>query len=550
MSHCVEKLPHSCGSSDGLQVFEDNQGKISGYCFACQTYVPDPYDGGERAASKRKRKEKSPEEVEAELQEIDSLEAFDLPERKLRRETLEHFGIRVGLSEYDGSTPAFHFYLYTKDGKRQGYKTRLIHNKAMWSVGTLKGADLFGWEQAKGSGAKRLFITEGELDCAALYQALKDNSKGGKWEHLEPAVVSLRAGATHAVADIQAQWAEIRRLFKEVVLVFDEDEAGKKAVDAVTKAFPTIMAAKLPAKDANACLIEGRNKALCAAVLFNASAPKNTRVVSGTSLVEAARKAPEYGVSWPFVGLTKLTRGIRKGETYYLGAGVKMGKSEVVNTLAKHLIIEHDWKVFLAKPEESNVKTMQLLAGKVAGKFFHDPDKEFDEKAYDEAAAKVANNFWVLDLYQHMGWDELKEDIRYAVNTLGVDAVFIDPITNLVNGKSAADQNTHLQEIAQELSALAKDLNIAIFIFCHLKAPESGPSHERGGEVFSSQFAGSRAMMRSCNYMLALEGNKDPKLTEEQRNQREIVLLEDREFGQVGRIKLYWDHNTGLFNEV
>jgi twinkle protein len=115
---------------------------------------------------------------------------------------------------------------------------------------------------------------------------------------------------------------------------------------------------------------------------------------------------------------------------------------------------------------------------------------------------------------------------------------------------NAADANTKLQEIAQELAAMALDLNVVIFIFCHLRNPDGGPPHERGGEVLSSQFAGSRAMARSCNYMLGLEGNRDSNLTPEERNMRTLVLLEDREFGEVGRYKLYWNKDTGLFHEI
>jgi twinkle protein len=100
------------------------------------------------------------------------------------------------------------------------------------------------------------------------------------------------------------------------------------------------------------------------------------------------------------------------------------------------------------------------------------------------------------------------------------------------------------------MSAMALDLGIVIFIFCHLKAPSQGDDHEHGGAVLSSQFAGSRAMMRSCNMMLGLEGNKSPDLDVEERNMRQLVLLEDREFGQTGRFPLYWDVNTGLFNEA
>lgn len=45
MSRCLVKLPHDCGSSDALQVFEEG-GNLSGYCFSCGEYVPDPMGEG------------------------------------------------------------------------------------------------------------------------------------------------------------------------------------------------------------------------------------------------------------------------------------------------------------------------------------------------------------------------------------------------------------------------------------------------------------------------------------------------------------------------
>ncbi|MNQ21505.1 hypothetical protein D3C85_346280 [compost metagenome] len=56
-------------------------------------------------------------------------------------------------------------------------------------------------------------------------------------------------------------------------------------------------------------------------------------------------------------------------------------------------------------------------------------------------------------------------------------------------------------------------------------------------------------MMRSCNLMLALEGNKDPELPEETRNTRNLKLLEDREFGGTGNFPLFWNANTTMFVE-
>lgn len=227
----------------------------------------------------------------------------------------------------------------------------------------------------------------------------------------------------------------------------------------------------------------------------------------------------------------------------------KQGKSEVVNSLAAYFIREFGWKVFMAKPEEANVKTYKLVAGKLAGKKFHDPKVEFDEVAYDRAGEIIGDNLLMLNLYQHVGWDTLKADIREAAMA-GCKAFFIDPITNLTNGMESGAANVKLQEIAQDASALALDLNIVIFLFCHLKNPETGVPHERGGKVLSSQFAGSRAMARSCNLMIGLEGNRDPELTAEERNMRKLVVLENRETGEVGEFNMYWNPVTTLFTEV
>ena len=51
------------------------------------------------------------------------------------------------------------------------------------------------------------------------------------------------------------------------VLVFDQDDAGQRAVAAALEVMPGAKVAKLPAKDANECLIEGLSAELVEAVL-------------------------------------------------------------------------------------------------------------------------------------------------------------------------------------------------------------------------------------------------------------------------------------------
>ncbi|HET8689272.1 MAG TPA: toprim domain-containing protein [Methanosarcina sp.] len=544
----VDRLPHVCGTRRGLNVFQNEDGTYSGWCFSCKSYVVNPYEDQPADFKPPQGFKKTPEEIAQELKAIGNFPSKALTDRKLSKETLEHFQVRVAVSEENGEDITAHYYPYTNDDEVVAYKCRIVEGKKFWFIGEPKSIKPFGWNEATKSGSKRLYITEGEIDAMSLFQVLKQGQKG-EYAAINPAVVSLSRGSAAAAKEIAAMAKEIRQFFKEIVLVFDMDDPGKKAVEDVMKILPESIVANLPAKDASECLKQGREKALFNACVFNAQKPKNTRLILADTLIEDAKKAPEWGVPWPWKHVTEVTRGIRLGETIYIGAGQKQGKSEVVNTLAAYFIRELGWKVLLAKPEESNVKSVKMVAGKLANRIFHDPKIPFDEEAYNQAALELRDHLYLLNLYQHVGWETLKADIREAA-LLGCKAIFIDPITNLTNGINAADANTKLQEIAQELSAMALDLGIVIFIFCHLRNPDNGPPHERGGEVLSSQFAGSRAMARSCNLMLGLEGNRDPNLPPEQRNMRTLVLLEDREYGETGRFPLYWDKNTGAFNEL
>ena len=549
MSECIEKIVHDeCGSKN-LQVFLNEDDKYTGFCFGCGKYVHDPYHDKPKDY-KPTFLRKTKEQIAEEIAEIGEYQTLDLPDRKLKKYALEYFGVKIGVSQEDGQTPVSHHYpYYDVNDTLVGYKNRVIENKKMWSIGDLKQATFFGWPQAKTSAGDTLYITEGECDAVALYQILKDANASTQYADRNPPIVSLPKGAGHAASALAEMLPEINKHFKKITLVFDMDEAGRKAANECLRIYPAAKVAPLPTKDVNDGLIMGRSKAVKDAILFKAETPKNTRLVQGTSLHHAAKEPAKWGLPWPWKGLQKVTRGIRTGETIYFGAAQKMGKSEIVNSLAAHCIKEFGWKVFMIKPEESNKKSYKMIAGKLAGKKFHDPEVDFDEDAFDKAGEIIGDKLIMLDLYQELSWEGLKEDIRLAAQS-GCKAVFLDPITNLTNGMNAGDANAKLQEIAQSLAALALDLDIVIFIFCHLRNPESGTPHERGGEVLSSQFAGSRAMARSCNLMVGIEGNRDPSLSEEARNMRQLVVLENRETGEVGRYPVYWNPVTTLFTEV
>ena len=231
-------------------------------------------------------------------------------------------------------------------------------------------------------------------------------------------------------------------------------------------------------------------------------------------------------------------------------------------------------KVALFKFEEQPAETLKKVAGKMYKRDFVNPEKIIfinqDGKEHDvwgdEIPENLRHTFYTKDdlekaidgvgenivLYNNYGrcaWDELKGAIRHAVLVEGVKDVFIDPITRLTSGMTAAEANTELERFADEISKMSQDLGFTYYCFCHLKAPDFGAPHEEGGRVRSTQIRGSRAMMQACHYIFGLEGNKSEDVCERVQNTRYIRLLEDRKHGRTGLIALFYDVDTGDFVE-
>lgn len=323
MSKCLTKIGHSCGSRDAMQIFEREDGTVDGFCYACSTYVRHPYgDSVDADSIERPKFTKTAEEIQEELKEIEECEAQDLRERRLRKRALQEYGIKVGLSREDGVTPKMVFFPYRKGNDVVAYKVRLLEEKRSWWVGDTSDVDLFGWKEALETGAKRLVIVEGEFDCPAALTIMKKETKAEYQDNI-PAFVSIPHGAGNAASYLVKKMKEVKRHFGDnVSLMFDQDKAGHKAVEDVLKQWPELKVIHLPKKDANDCLLGEATKAAHKAITFMAKTAKNSRIVWGEEVHEAAREPAVWGYSWPWEHLNEVTRGLRLGETIYFGAGV------------------------------------------------------------------------------------------------------------------------------------------------------------------------------------------------------------------------------------
>ena len=546
-----------CGGTDTVQLFEEEIGTTA-FCFKCRK----PYDTDETDALLNGREPKkavtfTQEEIQEQIQEIVECPVMAIPERGLTLDTAKYYQVRTGLSQSDGRTPATWHFPLTKvvDGKRTlaGYKTRLITEKRMWSTRGCADAELFGWSKAERDGGRTLYICEGEFDAMTVHQVLMDNAKSKGYTKAF-SVVSLPSGASSTKRSISAHTKDISRIFKEVRLVFDQDEAGQKAEKEAVLALEgsglDVFVCKLPYKDANEALMKGDTAAIIKACVFEKQQADSGTLVCSETLWDKAEERPVMGESWPWPGLTKLTKGVRPGETWYFGAAPKFGKSVIVDQLGAHFIQSGNAPVYFCKPEEQTHHTLQRLAGKAVGKVFHDPDIAWDATAFERGKSIIGNRAYLEDVYAMAKWDDVKRSIRKCANQLGTTKFFIDPLTTFTSHLDASAANEELQRIAAELAALMKEVSGTAFVFCHLKAKQGSKSHSMGGRVLSDEFAGSRAMSRYCHGMIGLEGNKDPDQPKGATNLRDLVLLEDRNFGQTGRIHLKYSHLTGCLDEI
>lgn len=556
VKQCIAKIKHEapdCKSTSGksLQVWINEDGDkrfYSGFCFACGVSVPNPY--GNNPPDPADIKVKTPEEIQEEIAEITSCPAFDLDHRSIEPDFWKEAGVRLLYSEYDGKTPYALAHGFTRDGKLVRWKIKLLGKKVMWSVGDTKENDPYNWEAAKRIGGKTLYITEGEEDCIALRQILKILNRGTQYEELDYAVISLTDGSDSVNKTLARKAEEIRSRWQQVVIVFDDDEPGRKgAKEACRILGASTMIAALPANDANDCLKRGLLKQTQAAVVWRASRPLPTALVDKEALLMELDDEVEQGVDYPWPKLTEMMFGQRRGEIITLGGAEGGGKTTMARQIAEHNIISHDWGVFTAFMEETPQETVLRMAGLQDGLPYWEPsfrqDLRFDEDKFNATCRRVLQNMEIWDRKQqgedpYETWEGLKTIIRQIGHD--IDMFVLDNLTIMSEGISASERNDFLGKVYADQVKLADDYQIQILDLSHLNpVPKGQRPHEDGGRIKKSDFTGSRAAAKYSHGMFGFERNSqavDP-------NCSIIRGIKARKSGKTEGFKTYYDNDSG-----
>jgi twinkle protein len=506
-----------CGSSDGRAVYTNG----SSYCFACESWSP-PTNGGDYTPPKQYKK----------LGMID-YDIQPLGKRKIPESICKQYKYGIGSL---GGKPCQIAVYYNKDKQPIAQKVRFA-DKTFKFLGDTKDAMLYG-QQLWSSGGKKLTITEGEIDTLSVATAFD-----GKYP-----VVSISTGAQSAKKELSRHLEWISS-FDEIYLWFDNDEPGRKSIEECVNILPIekVRIVRHPDyKDANELLI-AKGKPSVVNAFYNAEPYKPEGICIPEDIMEEALQPVEIGRPWFFEKLTNITYGRRLGEIVSLGAGVSVGKTDVVMTSIA-FDLKQGYNVGTFMLEQSTRETLLRISGKIDGCYYHLPDQENDPKKL-KATIQNIKGLYIYDNFGMIDWDTIASKIRFMKHSFGVEHFYIDNLTAL--NAAADDERRNLDKLMAEVAGLAQELNVWILLVSHLNPPKKGASHEAGGKVEQAQFTGSRSIMRWSALMMGVERNTIAEELEE-RQKGLIRIIKDRFSGQATGLTIgfRYDVDTGQLLEA
>jgi twinkle protein len=511
MSRWIHTSCPKCPSSDA---FSYKEGDDFGHCFSCgkttpldpnKIYTPEPKENYSMHS----------------LEEIQGYPIRGFKERGITKTVTEFYGVKVSYDE-EGNISS-HFYPYSKESQIVAYKERKLP-KTFTVHGDFKDVDPFG-KHLFNSG-KRIVITEGELDALSVAQAQYD-----KYGTFYPVISLASASQTKALVVIR-DWL---RGFQEVILMLDQDEAGKKASDAAAKiiGFDKVKVASLPEKDPSDVLTKRGSETLMKCV-FDARPYSPAGIVKGEAIWEQFKlKQSVVSVPYPecLESLNEKLIGMRQGEITLFTSGTGSGKSTVIKEIALELLDKTEDSVGMISLEESIGDTAQKFIAMSLKKNLTD-NEATEEELYSGFQQVFGDERLVLLDHQGSVSDaSLIDKIEYLA-VLGCKYIILDHITIAVSeGANGKTGNEAVDYVMSELLKIVKKHNIWLGVISHLRKGDK--PFEEGHLPTIDDIKGSGSIKQISFDIIAFARNMIAD-NEAVRNTINLRVLKSRFTGRTG----------------
>lgn len=417
-----------CGSSDAYAIWDDGHG----FCFSCN-----------KTFNKERKGYIEPE-----------FTYEYLPRRNISAETFRFFETKTKVNG-DGK-PVAVGYKYPNGS----YKIRNLEKKEFYTEGDISKAGLFGRDKFAAGGSRYVTVTEGEDDAHSFYDVLQGP------------VVSVKS-ASSAVSDCTSDW-EWLNSFERIYLAFDSDAAGREALSKVARLFDynKIYHVKFTnRKDATDYLEHGERQQL-KNIWWNSKKYLPDSIVSSFSDFKDILSKPDpVGIPYPFPTLTRMTYGIRPGESVLITAQEGVGKTEVMHAIEYQILRHTDDAVGAIFLEEPKKRHLQAIAGIELQKPVRLPNSGVSDEETFDAVQRVVREDDRLHVYSHFGSDDpevILDTIRFLVSARNCRYILLDHITMVVSGLAGEEERRALDYLTTRLEMMVQELNFSLIFVSHV----------------------------------------------------------------------------------
>lgn len=485
-----------------------------------------------------------PEDINNNEEVLMSGEFKALPDRNISRETCKLYNFLT--TDVNGVYVSHYFDLHhtrVLQCTRLPDKTFPFKNAGIPLE--LGGLHLFSPEKHK-----VIVITEGIEDAMSVY------------ESTGIAACTIPCGATNAERDIKNNLPKLEE-FEKIILWLDNDKPGKEALEKCRKIVPLgksfeVILDPSRGKDANDILKNDPDGDEIHNLLLTAKEIVPKGVVFGSQLDRKKRtekKPPGY--TWPWPGLTEMTKGIRKGKFILIGGGSNIGKTPILKEIGFHLWNTYkDLKIaniYLEETEEDAPNAYLALMNNIPYDDFNDdPLKYISQEQYNKQSDMIeTDRLMFTDTQYSLDSKEFIRMVEYLAKVKKYDIIILDHLS-LVADETADNEGERkiLDKLAKNCAKLCKEYNINIIAACHLSNPPAGQMDwEDGREVRQKDFHGSSGLRKYPHIMIGVERNAR---NENSRTQSTLRVIKNRGRGKhlgIADIPIY-NEDTGRLIDI
>lgn len=412
------------------------------------------------------------------------LEGRGFTETAIRR-----FGLGVAyITERDGDAVTSELAVgipYLNEGRVPLVKMRnLAKDKDARKFRRTKGSESLLFNADSIRECAQVVLCEAELDAVSLWQL---------------GVTNVAATSLGAKKDLPEEWVGLLAHAEDLVLLYDEDEAGQEAVqmlvhrlgphrcriaripDALARAVEE-RTGRAP-KDANDLLVGGASEESVRGIIRGAQHIENTHISMPSSFNDALSELINQGESSlgtpvAYQNLNTLLRGWRPREITVVTGHSGHGKStQFLDIAATHAHGEKDADGWVREPvptlvvslENGPLSVAQMLfqqrLGRPISSLRTDADKELAMAALDSSDN---DPLYILTLEGEQPFDVIEDHVRYAAKRYGIKAFLFDH-GHYVQHDPRVDFYQHMRMVGKRTKQMARDLGIHVWLVLHPK---------------------------------------------------------------------------------